>query len=177
MPDTARPINRHPPGLSQDSIKALVSMPSKPYDTSSVVHSRSPSQPTPAASSAAFPQRSPRRSSANAAWGGLTPVPAYRCRRTYLHLHSSTTTATSVFYIHTSQSPSGHTNAVAESFFATYKKELIHTRPWNNLTEVTQHTFLWIEGYYNRRRRHSTLRYLTPEEYELGFRDITQLAA
>jgi transposase InsO family protein len=68
-------------------------------------------------------------------------------------------------------------NAVAESFFATYKKELIHTRPWNNLTEVTQHTFLWIEGYYNRRRRHSTLRYLTPEEYELGFRDITQLAA
>jgi putative transposase len=44
-------------------------------------------------------------------------------------------------------------NAVAESFFATYKKELIHTRPWHDLTEVRQHTFLWIEGYYNRRRR------------------------
>ena len=40
-------------------------------------------------------------------------------------------------------------NAVSESFFATYKKELIHTRPWNNLTEGRQHTFLWIEGYYN----------------------------
>ena len=39
-------------------------------------------------------------------------------------------------------------NAVAESFFATYKKELIHTRPWNNLIEVQQHTFLWIEAYY-----------------------------
>jgi transposase InsO family protein len=59
-------------------------------------------------------------------------------------------------------------NAVAESFFATYKKELIHTRPWNNLSEVRQHTFLWIEGYYNRRRRHSTLGYLTPLEYELA---------
>jgi len=67
-------------------------------------------------------------------------------------------------------------NAVAE-FFATYKKELIHTRPWNDLTEVQQHTFLWIEGYYNRRRRHSTLKYLTPIEYELGFRELTELAA
>jgi len=68
-------------------------------------------------------------------------------------------------------------NAVSESFFATYKKELIHTRPWNGLTEVRQHTFLWIEGYYNRRRRHSTLNYLTPLEYELGYRKLTDLAA
>jgi len=68
-------------------------------------------------------------------------------------------------------------NAVSESFFATYKKELIHTRPWNDVDEVRQHTFLWIEGYYNRRRRHSTLDYLTPDEYELGFRKLTDLAA
>jgi putative transposase len=68
-------------------------------------------------------------------------------------------------------------NAVAESFFASYKKELIHTRPWNDLREVHQATFLWIEGYYNRRRRHSTINYLTPTEYELGFRRITDLAA
>ena len=68
-------------------------------------------------------------------------------------------------------------NAVAESFFATYKKELIHTRPWTDVAEVRQHTFLWIEGYYNRRRRHSTLAYLTPNEYELEFRDLTDLAA
>jgi transposase InsO family protein len=68
-------------------------------------------------------------------------------------------------------------NAVAESFFATYKKELIHTRPWNDLAEVRQRTFLWIESYYNRRRRHSTLKYLTPIEYELGFRELTELAA
>jgi putative transposase len=68
-------------------------------------------------------------------------------------------------------------NAVSESFFATYKKELVHTRPWNDITEVRQHTFLWIEGYYNRRRRHSTLDYLTPAEYELGYRKPTELAA
>lgn len=68
-------------------------------------------------------------------------------------------------------------NAVAESFFATYKKELIHTRPWESLAEVRQQTFLWIEGSYNRKRRHSTLGYLTPSEYELGFRHVTELAA
>lgn len=68
-------------------------------------------------------------------------------------------------------------NAVSESFFATYKKELIHTRPWRDLAEVRQQTFLWIEGYYNRRRRHSTLNYLTPIEYELGYRKLTDLAA
>jgi transposase InsO family protein len=67
-------------------------------------------------------------------------------------------------------------NSVAESFFATYKKELIHTRPWNTLSQVREHTFLWIEGYYNRTRRHSTLSYLTPDEYELGFRNVTELA-
>jgi putative transposase len=68
-------------------------------------------------------------------------------------------------------------NAVSESFFATYKKELIHTRPWNDLDDVRRHTFRWIEGYYNRRRRHSTLGYLTPDEYELGYRELTDLAA
>ncbi|TQC49767.1 hypothetical protein EEB14_07900 [Rhodococcus sp. WS4] len=68
-------------------------------------------------------------------------------------------------------------NAVSESFFATYKKELIHTRPWPTIKDLISRTFDWIESYYNRRRRHSTLGYLTPGEYELGYRDITELAA
>ncbi len=68
-------------------------------------------------------------------------------------------------------------NAVAESFFASYKKELIHTRPWPDLKSVRKATFAWIEMYYNRTRRHSTLGYLTPQEYELGYRHINQLAA
>lgn len=68
-------------------------------------------------------------------------------------------------------------NAVAESFFATYKKELIHTRPWPSLESLKKETFTWITTYYNRTRRHSTLNYLTPEEYELGYRNVNELAA
>lgn len=40
-------------------------------------------------------------------------------------------------------------NSVAESFFATYKKELIHTRPWPAITHRKKATFDWIETYYN----------------------------
>ena len=68
-------------------------------------------------------------------------------------------------------------NAVAESFFATFKKELIHTKPWPTLKRLRRETFEWIETYYNTRRRHSSLGYLTPVEYELGFRDINELTA
>ena len=57
-------------------------------------------------------------------------------------------------------------NAVSESFFATYKKELIHTRPWPTLASLEKETSDWIGNYYNPIRRHSTLGYLTPEEYE-----------
>jgi len=68
-------------------------------------------------------------------------------------------------------------NAVAESFFATYKKELIHTRPWPSLADLRTRTDDWITNYYNTVRRHSTLDYLTPAEYELGYRQTYQLAA
>jgi putative transposase len=68
-------------------------------------------------------------------------------------------------------------NAVAESFFATYKKELIHTRPWPDIKDLTARTQDWVDNYYNTTRRHSTLGYLTPAEFELGYRDISQLAA
>lgn len=68
-------------------------------------------------------------------------------------------------------------NAVSESFFATYKRELIHTRPWPDLKRLREASLDWIENYYNTLRRHSTLGYLTPAEYELGYRDINELAA
>lgn len=57
-------------------------------------------------------------------------------------------------------------NAVAESFFATLKKELIHTRPWPTLDILQTAVFEYIESYYNRRRRHSAIGYDTPIEYE-----------
>lgn len=68
-------------------------------------------------------------------------------------------------------------NAVSESFFATYKKELIHTQPWPTIKYLKRATFDWIETYYNTQRRHSTLGYLTPREYELGYTHISQIAA
>jgi putative transposase len=57
-------------------------------------------------------------------------------------------------------------NAVAESFFATIKKELVHRQPWATRRELGAAVFEYIEGFYNRQRRHSTLGYLSPEEFE-----------
>ncbi len=57
-------------------------------------------------------------------------------------------------------------NAVCESFFATLKKELTHRRSWPTRRELQTAVFAWIEGWYNRRRLHSTLGYLSPLDYE-----------
>jgi putative transposase len=57
-------------------------------------------------------------------------------------------------------------NAVAESFFATLKKELVHRRSWSTRRELTSELFEYIEAFYNRTRRHSTLGYLSPADYE-----------
>ena len=57
-------------------------------------------------------------------------------------------------------------NAVAESFFATLKKELVHRRPWANRNELRNSLFEYIEVFYNRRRLHSSLAYKTPAEVE-----------
>ena len=57
-------------------------------------------------------------------------------------------------------------NAVCESFHASLKKELIHRRPWPTRAEARSAIFEYIEGWFNPRRRHSTLGYLSPAEYE-----------
>jgi len=57
-------------------------------------------------------------------------------------------------------------NAVAESFFATIKNELIELRSWATVAQVRAAVFEYIEVFYNRRRLHSTLGYLTPAKYE-----------
>jgi putative transposase len=57
-------------------------------------------------------------------------------------------------------------NAVAESFFATIKRELIDTRAWPTRTGLRRAVFEYIEGWYNTRRLHSTLGYLSPAQYE-----------
>lgn len=61
---------------------------------------------------------------------------------------------------------SAYDNAVAETFFATLKKELIHRRSWPTKAELRSAVFEFIESFYNRRRRHSYLDWLSPAEFE-----------
>jgi transposase InsO family protein len=57
-------------------------------------------------------------------------------------------------------------NAVVESFFHTLKTELVHHRRYTTREDATQDIFEWIEVFYNRVRRHSTLGYRSPAEFE-----------
>ena len=57
-------------------------------------------------------------------------------------------------------------NAVAESFFASLKLELVYQVQWRTRAEVRTAIFEYLELFYNRRRRHSSLGYLSPVEFE-----------
>ena len=57
-------------------------------------------------------------------------------------------------------------NAVAESFFATLKLELIYGKTWRDLVELRAALFDYIHVFYNRQRIHSTLGYRTPAEVQ-----------
>jgi putative transposase len=57
-------------------------------------------------------------------------------------------------------------NAPMESFFGTLKSELVHHRLYHTRDEARLDLFFYIEAFYNRRRRHSSLDYLSPEAYE-----------
>jgi putative transposase len=64
-------------------------------------------------------------------------------------------------------------NAVAESFFATLKTECIYTRRFATRAEAREAIFEYIEVFYNRRRRHSTIGYVSPVEFEMMFKRET----
>ena len=57
-------------------------------------------------------------------------------------------------------------NAVAESFFATLKKELVHRHSWPTRRELSSEVFDYVETFYNATRRHSTLGMLSPAQFE-----------
>ena len=59
-----------------------------------------------------------------------------------------------------------HDNAVMESFFGTLKQELVYREDYATREEGRQSLFEYIEVFYNRRRLHSTLGYLSPLQYE-----------
>ena len=57
-------------------------------------------------------------------------------------------------------------NAVAESFFGTLKQELVFRIKLQSRAATRTAIFAYMEGYYNSRRRHSTLGFLSPNEFE-----------
>jgi hypothetical protein len=57
-------------------------------------------------------------------------------------------------------------NAMCESFFATLECELLDRCRFKTQAEARNATFAFIEGFYNRRRRHSSIGYLSPVDYE-----------
>lgn len=62
-----------------------------------------------------------------------------------------------------------HDNAVAESFFGTFKNEMYHLRAFATRDEARMAAVEYVEGYYNRRRPHSTIGYRIPAEVMDGF--------
>jgi putative transposase len=57
-------------------------------------------------------------------------------------------------------------NAVAESFFKSLKAEEVYLKVYQNQSDAEMAIFEYVEGFYNRNRRHSALGYLTIEEFE-----------
>lgn len=68
-------------------------------------------------------------------------------------------------------------NAVSESFFASLKNELIYRNVWATRAEARRAVFEYIEVFFNRHRRHSSLNYLSPANYEATRRDALKVAA
>jgi putative transposase len=66
-------------------------------------------------------------------------------------------------------------NAMAESFFASLECELIDRKSWQTKTEARLALFTWIEAWYNPRRRHSALDYLSPVNYERRYAETNDL--
>lgn len=68
-------------------------------------------------------------------------------------------------------------NAVTESFFSSLKREMVHRRRFETHDQARTAVFRWIEVWYNRRRRHSALGYLSPEAYERRYQQQQQARA
>jgi len=59
-------------------------------------------------------------------------------------------------------------NAVMESFWGTLKTELVHHERYRTREQTRASIFEYVEVFYNRQRLHSSLGYLSPEQFEAG---------
>lgn len=65
-------------------------------------------------------------------------------------------------------------NAAAESFFSTFKRELVNRYWWDSFKEFRQHVFEWIESWYNNQRRHTSIGMRAPNQ---AYNDYTNSRA
>jgi putative transposase len=63
-------------------------------------------------------------------------------------------------------------NAQAESFWARFKTELLDGGLFESVDQARSETFTYIDGYYNRIRKHSSLGYKSPEQFERQFENL-----
>jgi transposase InsO family protein len=68
-------------------------------------------------------------------------------------------------------------NAQAESFWARFKPELLDGGLFESVNQARTETFSYIDGYYNRVRKHSSLGYKSPEQFERQFENLNMQAA
>jgi len=89
-------------------------------------------------------------------------------RLTYLALALLSAAALAAHGIQASMNGLGtwYDNAPMESFLGTLKSERVHHHEYRTRDEASPDVFYYIEGFYNRRRLHSSLDYLSPEAYE-----------
>jgi putative transposase len=67
-------------------------------------------------------------------------------------------------------------NAAMESFFHTLKTELVYFRKYQTLEEAKLDIFNYIYTFYNQKRRHSTLQYKTPNQWEQNFKQMKNIS-
>ena len=60
-------------------------------------------------------------------------------------------------------------NTPMASFFGTLKTDLVHYRKYPDRDPAQRDLFAYIEGYYNRRRIHSAIGYITPQQAEVSY--------
>jgi hypothetical protein len=99
---------------------------------------------------------------------GGTPRASFRSRRSeYTAISSGKRLAEVGIVPSMGRTGTALDNAMAESFIATLKSELVHRRRRFPDQEVARSaTFEYLEGFYNRRRLHSALSYRSPVDYE-----------
>ncbi len=68
-------------------------------------------------------------------------------------------------------------NALAESFMSTLKTEVVDRRSWPTRQAARMAIYEYIEGWYNPRRRHSALGYLSPAQFEARHHQGAESAA